>query len=157
MKQRRIPAPLGLAQLFCALLAIAGCAEPVKHEETRAARRALEFGRVVFVEKNPDRAYDLLADGGKRHVPREKFKQTIAAMHPQNGPTKLTAVEYEPMTDEQAIYIFIRGQNSEETFNYRFTMAGTAATDYKVLKIDQGSGFFTLSNKKRAFSPPISE
>jgi hypothetical protein len=34
-------------------------------------------------------------------------------------------------------------------------MEGTAATDYKVLKIDQGTGFFTLSNKKLAFKPPL--
>lgn len=149
------------AQIYTALMlglftiTLPGCAEPVKHDETRAAKQALEFGRVTFLEKNFDRGYDLMADGGKRHVPRDKFKQTIAAMHPRAYPTKLAAIEYEPMTDEKAIYIFIRGQSAEDTFNYRFTMEGTAATGYKPLKIDQGSGFFTLSNKKRAFTPPI--
>jgi hypothetical protein len=137
------------------IIALAGCAEPVKHDEARAAKQALEFGRVAFLEKNFDRGYDLMADGGKRHVPRDKFKQTVAAMHARDYPTKLAAIEYEPMTDEKAIYIFIRGQNAEETFNYRFTMEGTATTGYKVLKIDQGAGFFTLSNRKRAFTPPI--
>jgi hypothetical protein len=34
-------------------------------------------------------------------------------------------------------------------------MEGSAATDYKVLKIDQGTGFFALSNKKQAFKPPL--
>ena len=68
---------------------------------------------------------------------------------------KLTATDYEPMADEKAIYIFVRGQNGEEQFQYRFTMAGTASGDYRVLKVDQGSGFFTLANKKRAFQPPI--
>jgi len=115
----------------------------------------LEFGRVVLVEKNLDKGYDLLAEGGRRHVPRDKFKQSLAAMHARDFPAKLAAVEYEPMADEKAIYIFIRGQNGEEQFNYRFTMEGTAATDYKVLKVDQGSGFFTLSNKKQAFKPPL--
>jgi hypothetical protein len=147
------------ARIFTActlfFLVLAGCAEPVKHDEARAAQQALEFGRVVFLEKNFDRGYELLAAGGKRHVPRDKFKQTISAMHPRGYPTKLAATGYEPMTDEKAIYIFIRSQNAEDTFNYRFTMEGTAATGYKVLKIDQGSGFFTLSNRKRAFSPPI--
>jgi hypothetical protein len=136
-------------------LLLAGCAAPVKHDEARAAKRALEFGRAVFLENNPDKGYDMLAEGGRRHVPRDKFKQSVAAMHPRSYPTKLTAVEYEPMADEKAIYIFITGQNSEEQFKYRFTMEGTAATDYKVLKIDQGGGFFALSNKKQPFTPPL--
>ena len=145
---------LGLAA-FVLVMVLTGCAESVKHDQNLAARRALEFGRVAFIEKNLDKGYDLLAAGGRRHVPREKFKQSIAAMHMRDYPTKLAAIEYEPMADEKAIYIFIRGQNGEEQFNYRFTMEGTAATDYKVLKVDQGSGFFTLSNKKQAFKPPL--
>ena len=136
-------------------VALTACAESVKHDETLAAKQALEFGRVAFVEKNLDKGYDLLADGGRRHVPRDKFKQSLAAMHARDYPTKLAAVEYEPMADEKAIYIFVRGQNSENEFNYRLTMEGTASTGYKVLKIDQGTGFFTLSNKKQAFRPPL--
>jgi hypothetical protein len=134
---------------------LTSCAESVKHDEVRAAKRALEVGRVALLEKHLDQAYDLIGESGKRYVPRDKFKQSIAAMHMRDYPTKLAALEYEPMADEKAIYIFIRGQNSEDTFNYRFTMEGNAATDYKVLRIDQGTGFFTLSNKKQAFKPPI--
>jgi len=144
----------GLCLVALAMLT-AGCADSVKHDEVLAAKRALEFGRVAFVDKNFDKGYDLLADGGRRHVPRDKFKQSLTAMHARNFPTKLTAIEYEPMADEKAIYIFIRGQNSEDQFNYRLTMEGTAATGYKVLKIDQGAGFFSLSNKKQAFKPPL--
>ena len=76
-------------------------------------------------------------------------------MHARDYPTKLSATEYEPMAGEKAIYIFIRGQNSEEQFMYRLTMEGSAAAEYRVLKIDQGTGFFTLSNKKQAFKPPL--
>ena len=144
-----------LALALALTAALTACAESVKHDETLAAKQALEFGRVAFVEKNLDKGYDLLADGGRRHVPRDKFKQSLAAMHARGYPTKLTATEYEPMAGEKAIYIFVRGQNSEEQFNYRLTMEGSAAADYKVLKIDQGTGFFTLSNKKQAFKPPL--
>lgn len=144
-----------IACLFVLSLTLIGCAESVKHDEVRAAERALEFGKVALVEKDFDRAYDLLAESGRRHVPRDKFKQSLSAMHKENNPIKLTATDYEPMADEQAIYIFVRGQNGEEQFQYRFTMAGTASGDYRVLKVDQGSGFFTLANKKRAFQPPI--
>ena len=55
------------------------------------------------------------------------------------------------MAGEKAIYIFLRAQNGDEQVNYRVTLEGTAATDYKVLKIDQGAGFPTLSNQKRKF------
>jgi hypothetical protein len=131
------------------------CAESVKHDERLAAKQALEFGRVAFIEKNFDKGYELLADGGRRHVPRDKFRESLTAMHARTFPTKLVATEYEPMAGEKAIYIFIRGENSEEQFNYRLTMEGTAATRYKVLKIDKGMGFFTLSNKKQPFKPPL--
>lgn len=137
------------------VVVLGGCAEPVKHDEVRAAKRALEFARTIFYEKNLDKGYDSLADGGRRHVPRDKFKQSIAAMHTRDYPAKVSAVEYEPMADEKAIYIFLTGQNSDEQFNYRLTMEGSAASDYKVLKIDRGAGFFVLSNKKKAFHPPL--
>jgi hypothetical protein len=150
MKRMR---PIILLTLLAMILV--GCAESIKHDESRAARRALEFGQAVFFEKNLDKGYDMLSDGGRRHVPRENFKQSITAMHARNFPTKLSAIEYEPMADEKAIYIFITGQNGEEQFNYRFTMEGSAASDYKVLKFDQGSGFFTLSSRKQPFKPPL--
>ena len=143
-----------MATLLLAMT-LTSCAESVKHDETRAAKAALEFGRMVFFEKNFDKGYDMLADGGRRHVPRDKFKQSIEAMHARNFPIRLSAMEYEPMADEKAIYIFVTGQNDDEQFNYRFTMEGSAATDYRVLKIDQGSGFFALASKKRPFKPPL--
>ena len=126
------------------------------HDETLAAKRALEFTRVAFIDKNFDKAYELLSAGGKRHVPLDKFKQSIAAMHPRGYPTKLTAIEYEPMAGENAIYIFMKGQNSEDQFGYRITLQGSADTDYRVLKVDQGSGFPSLSNQKKAFTNPPS-
>jgi hypothetical protein len=141
---------------FALTTLLSSCAGAVKHDEVRAARRALEFARLVLFEKNFDKGYDLLAGGGKRHVPRDKFKQSIAVMHPRGYPTKLTATEYEPMADENAIYIYVKGQNSEEQFSYRLTLEGSAATDYRVLKIDQGTGFFTLASRKQPFKPPLS-
>ena len=144
-----------LASLLLVVAVLSGCAKSVEHDEVRAAKRALEFARAVFFEKDLDRGYDLLADAGKRHVPRGKFKESLSAIHSRSYPTKLTARQYEPMADEKAIYIFITGQNSEEQFSYRVTMEGSAASDYRVLKIDQGSGFFTLSSRKKAFDPPI--
>ncbi len=148
--------PQCFVRLLMVVLAFVGCAGSVRHDETLAAKRALEFTRVAFIDKNLDKAYELLSDGGKRHVPLDKFKQSIAAMHPRGYPTKLTAIEYEPMAGENAIYIFIKGQNSEDQFGYRITLQGSADSDYRVLKVDQGSGFPSLSNQKKAFTNPPS-
>jgi hypothetical protein len=138
------------------LTAFTSCVQSFKHDEVLAAKRALEFAQVVFLDKDLDKGYGLLAPGAKRHIPLDKFKQTITAMHPRSYPDQVTAVEYEPMAGEQAIYIFLTGRNGEAQFNYRVTMEGTADTDYKVLKIDQGGGFPTLSNQKQTFKPAIS-
>ncbi len=148
---------IGFYCLTLALIAtFTACAQSFKHDEALAAKRALEFARAVFLDKDLDRGYSLLSEGGKRHIPLDKFKQTISAMHPRGYPNKVTAIEYEPMAGEKAIYIFLTGRNGEEQFNYRVTLEGTADTDYKVLKIDQGGGFPTFSNQKRPFKPAIS-
>jgi hypothetical protein len=149
---------LRMCYLMLALVAtLLACAETVQHDENLAAKRALEFARAVFLEKNLDKGYALLSDNAKRHIPLDKFKQTITAMHPRGYPDRVTAIEYEPMAGEKAIYIFLTGRDADDiSFNYRVTMEGTAAADYKVLKIDQGGGFPTLSNQKRPFKPTIS-
>jgi hypothetical protein len=137
------------------VIVLAGCAESIKHDEVAAAQGALEFARVVLLEKNPAKGYEMLSEGGKRHVPLDKFKQTIAAMHPRAYPNKMTALEFEPMSGEKAIYIFLTGRNADEQFSYRVTLTGTAATGYRVLKIDQGMSFPSLSNQKQAFKSPL--
>lgn len=155
-KRRQSIASRSGAFCLCALVAVAlmtGCAASIKHDQTLAAKRALEFARIALIDKNFDKAYEMLSDGGKRHVPSDKFKQSLASMHPRGYPSKLTAVEYEPMAGEKAIYIFLKGQNSEEQFGYRITLEGSADSDYRVLKVDQGSGFPTLSNQKGSFNP----
>jgi len=146
---------VGLVML--ALVAVvSSCAESVEHDELLAAKSALEFSRVTFLDKDAEKGYELLSGGGKRHVPLNKFKQTIASMHPRDYPSKVTATEYEPMSGEKAIYIFLKGQNRDEQFAYRVTLEGTAAAGYRVLKIDQGMAFPTLSNQRKAFKPPLS-
>ena len=135
---------------FLAVWAIS-CAKPIQHDENMAAKRAVEFARVVLIDKNLERGYELLSDGGKRHVPLDKFKQTILSMNARGYPSRVTATDYEPMPGEQAIYIFLRGQNGDEQIQYRITLQGTAATGYRVLKLDQGASFPSLANQKRKF------
>ena len=132
------------------------CAQSVSHDEVSAAKTALEFARTVLLDKNPQAGYKMLSQGGKRHVPLDKFQQTIAAMHPRSYPTKVSALEFEPMAGEKAIYVFLTGWNEQEQFSYRITLEGTAATGYRVLKIDKGMSFPTLTNQKQPLKPPLS-
>lgn len=150
----RIRIRLGCRHLLLAsALSLFACAGSEKHDEALAAKRALEFANVVLIEKNFEKGHEMLAEGGKRHIPLDKLKQTVASMHPREYPKKVTALEYEPMTGEKAMYVFLSGNTGEDLISYRLTLEGTAATDYKVLKIDQGMGFPTFTNKKRPYKP----
>ncbi|HYA27710.1 MAG TPA: hypothetical protein VEI95_02760 [Acidobacteriota bacterium] len=145
--------------LTIALATLAGsCAKTIKHDENLAAKRAIEFAQVVLVDKNFDKGYELLADGGKRHISPDKFKETVTRLHPRGFPTKVTAKEYQPMPGENAIWIYLVGQNSEDQFQYRLTMEATDTGDYKVLTLDSGvvGRFFSSASEKRSFTNPIS-
>jgi hypothetical protein len=141
-----------------ALLAMASCAQSVQHDETRAAKRAIDFAQLVFIDKNFAKGYELLSDGGKRHLPLEKFKETVTRMHPRSFPTKVTATEFQPMPGEKAIWIYLAGQNAEEQFQYRLTMELTDNGDYKILTFDTGvvGRMFSPLSEKKPFKTTIS-
>lgn len=140
------------------LLTLTSCARTVKHDEALAAKRAIEFAQVALVNKDLEHGYELLSDSGKRHLSRDKFKETIMRMHPRNFPTKVTAIESQPMPGENAIWIYLTGQNSEEQFAYRLTMEATGNGDYKILTFDTGvvGRMFSPLSEKHPFNPPIS-
>jgi hypothetical protein len=140
------------------MLALASCAKSIKHDEALAGKRAIEFAQAALVNKNFERAYELLSDGGKRHLGRDKFAETITRMHPRTFPTKVTALEYQPMPGENAIWIYLAGQNTEEQFQYRLTLETTDNGDYKVLTFDSGAvgRMFSPLSEKRPFKPPLS-
>jgi hypothetical protein len=115
------------------------CDEPVEHDPKTAGKRAEEFAQVVFVRQDFDRGYAMLSESGKRYVPPEKFKETVIKSHPRNYPTRIAATDYEPMTGEKAIYIYISGENAGEKFNYTLTLDGAAANDYKVTRFSRGA------------------
>jgi hypothetical protein len=139
-------------------LVLASCAGTVKHDETLAAKRAIEFAQFVFIDKNFAKGYELLSDGGKRHLSLEKFKETLTRMHPRSFPTKVTATEFQPMPGEKAIWIYLAGQNTEEQFQYRLTMEATDTGDYRVLTFDTGvvGRMFSPLSEKQPFKTTIS-
>jgi hypothetical protein len=119
------------------------CADKFEHDPRTAAKRAEEFAQVVFVRQDFDNGYAMLSESGKRYVPPEKFKETVTKSHPRNYPARISATDYEPMPGEQAIYVYLSGDNAGEQFNYTLTLQGTAASDYKVTRFSRsaaGSG-----------------
>jgi hypothetical protein len=145
--------------LMVALAALAAsCAETIKHDEKLAGKRAIEFAQAVLVNKNFAKGYELLADGGKRHIPAEKFIESMKRLHPRGFPTRVTAKEFQPMPGENAMWIYLVGQNSEDQFQYRLIMESTGTGDYKVLTLDNGAvgRFFSPASEKHAFANPIS-
>ncbi len=143
----------GLVIAFVTVLA--SCGGSIRHDPSLAAKRAVEFAEIVFVKHDLYKGYALLSVNTRRHVPFEKFEELVAQMHPRGFPTKVTATEYEPMRGEKAIYIYLTGENRREQFSYILTMEGTASSDYRVLKLDSGSGFHFSIDKKQ-FDHPIS-
>ena len=128
---------------------LTGCAESPKQNENLAAQRAIEFARIVLVNKDFDQGYELLSDGGKRHISLAKFQETMIRLHPRGFPTTVTAKEYQPMPGEDALWIYLNGQNPD--VHYRLTMEATPSRDYKVLTIDSGAVgrmFSSASDKK---------
>src|SRR5262245_11025986 len=144
--------------VFALLLALMSCAKNIKHDDALAAKRAIEFAQVILVDKNFERGYDFLSDNGKRHLSLAKFKETIARMHPRSFPTKGTALEYQPMPGENAIWIYMAGQNAEEQFQYRLTLETTDGGDYKVLTFDTGvvGKMFSPLSEKYPIKPSLS-
>ena len=140
---------------FCLLVfavGLMGCMETINHDASSAGKKSEEFAQVVLVKQDVENGYGLLADGTKRYVSREQLKAVLSKLHPKAFPKTVTALEYEPMPGEKAIYVFLTGENSGEHFYYRLTMEGTATTGYKVLRFDRASQPYPPSNEKKRFS-----
>jgi len=140
---------------FCLLVFAVGamsCMETINHDESSVRKKAEEFARVAFVKQDVENGYALLADGTKRYVSQEQFKAVLSKLHPKAFPKTVTALEYEPMPGEKAIYVFLTGENSGEHFYYRLTMECTATTGYKVLRLDRAGQPYPSSNERKRFS-----
>jgi hypothetical protein len=134
---------------FILAMSLLGCIESIDHDAAVAGKKAEEFAQIVFVKQDVENGYALLADGTRRYVSREQFKDVLAKLHPRAYPKDVTASEYEPMPGERAIYIFLIGDNSGERFYYRLTLEGTATTPYRVLRLDRAREPYPPSSEKK--------
>lgn len=137
------------------ILVFMGCKGSIEHDETSAAKSAVEFSRVAFVRHDFESSYALLSDSGRRYVPLETFKQAVSKLHPKAFPLSVTASECEPMRGEKAIHIYLTGENNGERFYYRLTMEGDAATGYKVARFYRADEPYPWSSLRQKLKEPI--
>jgi hypothetical protein len=144
------------ARLYACMFALGlmGCVDTIQHDAPAAGKKAEEFAQVAFVKQDIEGGYALLADGTKRYVSRDQFKAVLAKLHPRGLPRTVTALEYEPMPGEKAIYIFLIGDNGGERFYYRLTLEGSGSDGYRVLRLDRASQPYPASDDKKPLSGP---
>jgi hypothetical protein len=104
------------------------------HNEDKAAKSAIEFAQVAFVQHDNQKGYSLLPDFVQKESSLEAYSKFISRMHPSLYPLSLNALEYEPMAgpDIDKVNIFLYGENGSEKFYYRLLMKGTAEKGYEV-------------------------
>jgi hypothetical protein len=121
-----------LALLLCSL----GCAEKIEHDTVLATKRAVEFAETIFVRRDLDKAYALLADNARSYVPFAKFAETVNMLHSSGYPTTITVVgAAAPVQNEKVINVVLRTERS----TYTVTLVGTATSDYRVMSFEGGS------------------
>ena len=130
---RRILATIGL------ILCSAGCSENYTHDESLAAKAALEFADVAFVQHDVEKSYLLLADKARAYVPLEKYKETVLSMHTNGYPTKVAAQGAGAVKGVKLVNVALRGDGPNGLrFDYSLSLVGTAQSGYRVTTFNGG-------------------
>ncbi len=119
-----------------------------KHSPDAAGKEAEKFAFLAFVKHDFQNA--LLKLVGQSFGSEMKLKEIVGKMHPTGYPDAVVATEFEPIPGQRAMNIFLVGENNSEQFYYRFTMAGTAETGYRVSGLWRGSGPYPPSKRRRS-------
>src|SRR4051812_2853496 len=107
------------------------CVSVIKHDQEVAAEKAIEFARVAIIDRDFVKASKLLPVERQGPASAKQLEDLITKIHPTSYPTKVTAVEYEPMPGQKAIKLFLVGENNQnETFYYTFVLTGTVDEGY---------------------------
>jgi hypothetical protein len=116
-----------------------------------AAESAEEFAQVAIIDNDPERAHSLLWEQGKVRLSVDEIAQGLERMHPEGRPTKIRAIEYEPVFGQPAMNIFLRGTgiNDSDDAYYRFVMMGTEESGYRVADFMRGSGPYPPSSIRK--------
>lgn len=141
------------AKLILLLTMLAVCSacfiSVTKHNEDSAAISAVEFAKAAFVERNAEKAYNLLAEKSQAYYSKEKITEVLANMNSPTSPTVITATEFEPIAGQEMMNIFLAGENGSEKFYYRLEMTGTEQKGYKVSGFFRAQGQYPISQSRR--------
>jgi hypothetical protein len=111
-----------------------------------AALAAVSFAKESFIDLNQPVAYGLLSEGMQRKLSEDQFINLVAEMHPKTFPRVVTATEYEPVPGQEAMNIYLYGENGDKKFYYRLTMRASAYGGYNV------AGLFRIAAETPAAS-----
>jgi hypothetical protein len=126
------------------------CFYYIHHDEDMAAIAAIQFARVAIIEKDFEKARNLLPPETSKQFDAEKLKEMIESMHPVQFPHSITATDFEPMPGTNSINIFLRGDNANGDIYYRFTLRGTSNIGYKVYALHSRITPYPSSNLRLA-------
>jgi hypothetical protein len=113
-----------------------------------AGAKAQQFADVAFVQRDLKTSYNLLSAAMRNDLSLAQFTDVLSKMHPSKYPSSVEATEYEPLTGQRGMNIYLVGHNGTEQFYYRFFMEGTRETDYTVGGMWRGEGPYPPSNMK---------
>jgi hypothetical protein len=121
------------------ILTFGSCVTAIRHNQDMAAIKAAEFARLAFIQQNYTGASKLVPPDQQNPAGVEKIKELVTKMHPTSYPTKVTATDYEPLSGQKAMRIYLLGENGNEKFYYGFVMGGTEGEGYAVSEIYRGA------------------
>lgn len=113
----------------------ASCVKAIRHDQDKAAIKALEFAKAGVIDRHYALASNLLALNTQKTTSAAKLENVIGKMHPAGWPDSIEAVRYEPLPGQRAMRIYLEGKNRSETFYYLFVMEGDADAGYRVSDI----------------------
>ena len=81
------------------LAAMAGCIyyRASNHNPIMAATSATEFAQVALVERNADKAFNMLHPDAQAYSTKQKFTEILTAMNSPTAPLYVNATDFEPI------------------------------------------------------------
>jgi hypothetical protein len=148
-----------LLVIFLFFVFLLGCKASVNflaHDGEIAAKRAIEFAGKALIEGKYQEAYALISKEGQRSVNLEQFQEYMHKMHPEGFPSAIEATEFEPISGQHEMNIFLVGTHRSKRIYYRLIMEETAPAGYTVVGIYRKADPYLPSKTKMALKRPIS-
>ena len=120
-----------------------------RQDPIKAAISATEFAQAAVVERNVDKAFNLLHPDFQAYATKEKFAQVLTTMNSPTYPRAIIATDYEPILGQEVMNIYIRGESDTETFYYRIPMKGSVNQGYKPVGIFRSDTPYPKSDLRR--------